>query len=197
MRDIYIKDLLRELQLNSNKYEQLLKSPHSLCESDGVCFETIKKQLCMDLNMKAPRSNRALHKFKEKVVLNDFSGTYSDEILRASNAALNERAWSIYASSEMGDDDSAPPTFTKFHLKSNIKNPALLEQNQDAFIWKIKPKTTEATFSYFASLPMQLAWRLHFHSNMLHKFLQLTQDMVTGFKKEKLAVIKQASSAVS
>lgn len=193
-REIFIKKLLPEFELNKGLAVQLLMPLYGLSESGDHWFETLDDHHCRELGMCTLRSDPAMYvKMKDNQLIG-LSGTYVDDILRVGSEEFRMIASKTNNEFEMDDDKELPCTFTGFKLEKN--EDGVLQLQQHDYLSQITVLPEDASFSDLASTRMKLAWLSHSRPDCLFEISQLTQITKDVFEQERRTLIRRTNKLI-
>lgn len=134
MREMYIANPTPEFELSENQCFKLLKLLYGLCGAGDLWWETLDRYHREDLNMRPFRSDPAFHRLLGDKTLHGISGIYSDDMLRAGDQHFKHIAKLTWEKFNMGENESAPFTFTVFHVLHSDGDTSELEMEQYRYI---------------------------------------------------------------
>ena len=193
-REVYIRNPPPEFELADDEALVLLRALYGLGESGDLWHETLDEHHRSDLGMTPLRSDPACYFALREGVLQGMSGTYVDDMLRAGNANFARLCEGTRKRFDMSEDARPPCTFTGFRL-SRDKATLMLDQLQ--YTRRLRPLPSDASFSQFASVRMQLMWLSHSRPDCLFEISQLTQVTRDMFDTERKDIVKRANRVVS
>ena len=146
-RDIFIRKLLAEFELDPSQCLKLLKPLCGLCESEDLWHKTLAKRHREDLSMSPLRSDPVFYTLITNGVLKRLSGGYVDDLIRAGDTDFKEVFKKTNARFEMAEDQKLPCSFTGFSLGKD-KNGDVI-QDQHKYLKKLDKLPIAASFSKF------------------------------------------------
>lgn len=147
-RSVYIRDPLAEFNLSQNEWLQLLKPLYGLCDSGDLWNGTLDNHHRCDLSMTPMDSYPSLHCPRDDSgSLVRLSGTYCDEMIQARTSPFHPKALATHSRFEMRPYERLPCNFPRLHVSN--EDHANIVPDRAAYLNKIKPMSTDATFSNF------------------------------------------------
>ena len=193
MRDVFIKDPVPAFELDPSQCLKLLRPLYSLCESGDLRHGTLDAHHRNDLGMMPLRIESALYAFMVDGHLKGLSGTYVDDLIRAGDKELKKLSNATAKKFDMADEEHPPCSFTGFRLEKDENG--TLSIDQKSYVKSIRPLSTDATYSDFASLRMKLSWLTHTQPDCCSKVSQLAQ--VTKKVETELSTIVRSCNKLS
>ena len=95
---------------------------------------------------------------------------------------------------EIAEDCSIPCNFVGFKLQKGKDD--TLELNQEEYVRKLRPMSTDGSYSEFASLHMKLAWLAHSRPDCMFEVSQMTQVARKRFEENQRDVVKRVKRTV-
>lgn len=128
-REVYIKNLVPEFELDSSQSLQLLKPLHGPFESGELWHKTLDCHHVEDLGMKPLRSDHALYIFMNDKVLKALSEGYLDDLIRAGDRTFKTICSKTGLKFDLAKDQYLPCIFTGFFLGKTSDKATLHDQN--------------------------------------------------------------------
>lgn len=188
----YIRGPLPESNISKDNLLKLLKPLYGISESGGLCHKNLKDLYRRDLSMNPLPSGSALFCYNTSTsLLKGLSGTYVDEMIRVGSPAFYEMAKTTHRLFKIGPDDHPPCTFTGFHLSRNPTDHLVFDQH--AYLAKIRPISTDDTFSNFGSTRMQVACQFHYRPDLLFSVSTFAQEFESSYFAHRDAIFKKVN----
>lgn len=193
-RDVFIARPVPEFELDPSQFLQILKPLYGLCESGDLWHETLDRHHREDLGMKPLRSDPALYVLMKDNLLQELSGGYVDDLMRAGNKKFRTPAKKTSHRFEMAEDEILPCVFTGFSLKRQGTN--AIAQDPHDYLRKLEELSSDCSFGAFCSMRIKLAWLSNTRPDCLFEISQLAQITEDMFEADSKRVIQQLNRAV-
>jgi len=194
LRDIFITKQIPEFELAPHECLKLMKPLYGLCDAGDLWASTMDKHHRLDLGLKSLRSDPALYVSTKDGIVNGFSGSYVDDMLRAGNDEFRSNCRKTHASFEMGEEEPIPGPFTGFYLDK--ADDGSLLQHQRSYLKNLETLPIDADFAAFRSMRMKLAWLAHTRADCMFEISQLAQVTIERFEGERTASIRRLNKAI-
>jgi len=155
LRDIFITKKIPEFELEPEQCLKLLKPLYGLCDAGDLWASTMDKHHRNDLGLKSLRSDPALYVSTKDGIVNGFSGSYVDDMLRAGDDTFRAICRKTHEAFQMGEEEPIPGPFTGFYL-DKAEDGSLL-QHQRSYLKNLETLPMDADFAAFRSMRMKLA----------------------------------------
>ena len=205
MRDVFIKDPVPEFELDVTQCLKLLRPLCSLCESGELWHETLDAHDRNDLGMMPFRIESALCAFMVDGHLKEdhphrfliapwLSGTYVDDLIRAGDKEFKKQSNATAEKFDMADEEHPLCSFTGCRLEKDENG--TLSIDQKSYVKSIRPLSTDAIYSDFASLQMKLSWLTHTQTDCCYEVSQLAQVTKEKFETELRTIMQSCNKLV-
>lgn len=194
-RDIFIKKVVPEFELQPNECLKLLKPLYGLCESGDLWHQTFSDHHQKELGMKPMRSDQALFVWIHDQDLQGLSGCYVDDILRTGNQNFAIHANQTRKRFEMAEDEHLPCTFTGFVISKTASGDYIIDQHD--YLRKLESLASNGSYAQFRSMRQKLGWLANSRPDCLFEVSQLAQVTDQAFDKNPATYILRINRATA
>lgn len=193
-REVYIKNPVKEFNLNSNQCLKLLRPLYGLADSGDLWYARIDEHHRKELKMKASKLDPALYYIKKNNILFGFSGGYVDDFMRAGNQEFKKLSNMTNEIFDMGQNEQIPTDFTGFSLTKDDKNNIFI--SQEHYLEKMEKLSESSDYSDFRSIRMKLAWLSNSRPDCLFEISQMAQVTDKIYKEKRASIIKRINRTI-
>ena len=192
--DIFLTKDIPEFDLEPPQAMNLMKILYGVCDSSDLWRQTLDSHHRED-PITPMRSDPKLYIARDSHgMIQDFSGGYVDDMLRAGNEKLRQLAAKTSERFRMGDDERITWEFSGFRIEKDANG--VVHNSQKQYLKQLDSLPFDAPISACRSMRVKLAWISYTRPDSMFEISQLAEVSNSMFELGKVKHIKRLNRAV-